>query len=120
MLLSDGRDTAARLDPRGVGRLAAESGVRVHTIALGPEDLESTPSARDAVDFATLRDIAAESGGRTWRVRTTDDLAAMAADLDRLEPNPSRRPPLIEHRPLWPWPAAAALLLGLAVARRRA
>jgi Ca-activated chloride channel family protein len=120
VLLSDGRDTAARLDPRGVGRLAAESGVRVHTIALGPEDLESTPSARDAVDFATLRDIAAESGGRTWRVRTTDDLAAMAADLDRLEPNPSQRPPLIEHRPLWIWPAALALLLGLAIARRRA
>ena len=40
VLLSDGRDTAARLDPRQVGRLAAEDGVRVHTIALGPEDLE--------------------------------------------------------------------------------
>ena len=43
VLLSDGRDTAARLDPRQVARLAAENGVRVHTIALGPEDLEETP-----------------------------------------------------------------------------
>ncbi|MFO1141021.1 MAG: VWA domain-containing protein [Amaricoccus sp.] len=120
VLLSDGRDTAARLDPRQVGRLAAEDGVRVHTIALGPDDLEATPDARDAVDFATLRAIAGTSGGATWRVRTMDDLAAMAAELDRLEPNPSRRPPLIEHRPLWPWPAAAAFLLALAVARSRA
>ncbi len=120
VLLSDGRDTAARLVPTQVARLAAESGVRVHTIALGPDDLEERPASRDAVDIATLRAIAETSGGQTWRVRNMDDLTAMAADLDRLEPNPSGRPPLIEHRPLWPWPAALALALGLAVAWRRA
>ena len=54
VLLSDGRDTADRLDARDVGRLAATMGVRVHTIALGPEDLETRPAARDAVDIATL------------------------------------------------------------------
>ena len=120
VLLSDGRDTAARLDPRQVARLAAENGVRVHTIALGPEDLEERPASRDAVDIATLREIAATSGGRTWRVRDMDDLAAMAAELDRLEPNPTDRPPLIEERPLWTWPAALALAFALAVAWRRA
>ena len=120
VLLSDGRDTAARLDPRQVARLAAENGVRVHTIALGPEDLEERPASRDAVDITTLREIAATSGGRTWRVRDMDDLTAMAAELDRLEPNPSGRPPLIQERPLWMWPAAFALGLGLAVAWRRA
>ncbi len=120
VLLSDGRDTADRLEPRQVARLAAGNGVRVHTIALGPEDLEERPASRDAVDIATLREIAETSGGRTWRVRTMDDLTAMAAELDRLEPNPSSRPPLIQQRPLWIWPAAAALALGLAVAWRRA
>lgn len=120
VLLSDGRDTAARLDPRQVARLAAENGVRVHTIALGPEDLEERPASRDAVDIATLTEIAATSGGETWRVRDMADLEAMAAELDRLEPNPSGRPPLIDDRPLWMWPAAAALALGLAVAWRRA
>ncbi len=120
VLLSDGRDTAARLDPRQAARLAAENGVRVHTIALGPEDMEERPASRDAVDIATLRAIAEMSGGTTWRVRNMADLTAMAADLDKLEPNPSERPPLIEQRPLWPWPAAAALAFGLAVALRRA
>jgi Ca-activated chloride channel family protein len=120
VLLSDGRDTAARLDPRQVARLAAEHDVRVHTIALGPEDLEERPASRDAVDIVTLRDIAETSGGVTWRVRDMDDLTAMAAELDRLEPNPSARPPLIRERPLWMWPAAAALALGLLVAWRRA
>jgi Ca-activated chloride channel family protein len=120
VLLSDGRDTAARLDPTQVARLAAENGVRVHTIALGPEDLEERPASRDAVDIRTLRAIAETSGGTTWRVRDMADLEEMAAELDRLEPNPSGRPPLVEDRPLWPWPAAAALALGLAVAWRRA
>jgi Ca-activated chloride channel family protein len=49
-----------------------------------------------------------------------DDLTAMAAELDRLEPNPSARPPLIRQRPLWMWPAAAALALCLVAAWRRA
>lgn len=120
VLLSDGRDTAARLDPTEVARLAADNDVRVHTIALGPEDLEERPASRDAVDIATLRAIAERSGGETWRVRDMADLEAMAAELDRLEPNPSGRPPLIDDRPLWPWPAAAALALALAVAWRRA
>jgi Ca-activated chloride channel family protein len=120
VLLSDGRDTAARLDPRQVARLAAENGVRVHTIALGPEDLEAQPASRDAVDIVTLREIAETSGGRTWRVRNMADLTTMAAELDRLEPNPSERPPLIRERPLWMWPAAAALALGLLVGWNRA
>lgn len=116
VLLSDGRDTSDRLDARDVGRLAATMGVRVHTIALGPEDLETRPAARDAVDIAALRDIAEASGGRSWRVRDMADLVQMAADLDRLEPNPSTRPPVIVAQPLWIWPGATALLLALVIA----
>lgn len=120
VLLSDGKDTAARLEPAAVAKLAAENGVRVHTIALGPEDLETRPASRDAVDIATLRAIAEASGGQTWRVRDMADLTAMAEELDRLEPNPSNRPPLLLERPLWIWPAAAAFLLALWTARARA
>lgn len=120
VLLSDGKDTAARLEATDVARLAAADGVRIHTIALGPADLESTPSARDAVDTATLRAIAETSGGRSFRVRDTADLVAMATELDQLEPNPTRRPPVVVRWPLWPWAATAALLLALAAAWRRA
>lgn len=111
VLLSDGRDTSNRLDPTQVATLAAENGVRVHTVALGPEDLETRPTARDAVDVVTLRKIAEASGGQTFRVRSMGDLEAMAAQLDELEPNPSKRPPVAVPRSLWVWPAALALLL---------
>lgn len=113
VLLSDGKETGARMDARQVAALAAERGVRVHTIALGPDDLETRPAARDAVDIAMLRDIAGASGGTSYRVRDMADLAAMAADLDRLEPNPSRRPPVLVPQPIWIWPAMVALLAAL-------
>lgn len=116
ILLSDGRDTSGAVDPVAAARLAQDLGIRIHTIALGPNDLESEPGARDAVDTATLRDIASLSGGRMFRVRTTDDLRAVTASIDSLEPSPAEAPPIRGWRELWVWPAAAALiLLGLAL-----
>ncbi|GAB4520333.1 MAG: VWA domain-containing protein [Roseibium sp.] len=119
VLLSDGVDTSGKVRASDVTRLAAQHGIKVHTIALGPEDLESRPRARDAVDAAALRAMAEIGGGTSFRVRTMDDLQDMAATLDRLEPSPMRRPPLSYWRPLWIWPAAAALFLLLLISARR-
>ncbi|MBK0398182.1 VWA domain-containing protein [Limibaculum sp. M0105] len=119
VLLSDGIDTARRIDPREVASFAAENGIRIHTIALGPQDLGSAPAARDAVDAETLRIIAAASGGESFRVRTLEDLDAMAAALDTLEPNPALRPPLLVQRQYWTWPATLALGLACLLALRR-
>ena len=86
ILLSDGSNNAGTTDPRGVAGLAASMGVRVHTIALGPKDLtEAETGERGVVDAATLRAISEVSGGTTFRVRTTEDLAEVADALDRLE-----------------------------------
>lgn len=121
VLLSDGVDTSGKVRADDVARLAARHGIRVHTIALGPEDLETQPRSRDAVDAAALRAIADIGGGTGFRVRTMADLQTMAATLDRLEPSPMRRPPLHYWRPLWIWPGGAAFaLLVLAAFRRRA
>ncbi|MBP2150936.1 VWA domain-containing protein [Xanthobacter flavus] len=116
ILLSDGIDTSGKVLASDAARLAARHGIRVHTIALGPEDLESQPDASDAVDVAGLRATAAAGGGESFRVRTLDDLVDVAATLDRLEPNPMRRPPVLYWRSLWMWPAAAALVLAALLA----
>ncbi|MBS7544125.1 VWA domain-containing protein [Ancylobacter oerskovii] len=119
VLLSDGVDTTGKVQASDAARLAASHGIRVHTIALGPDDLESQPEARDAVDAATLRDMAAAGGGTSFRVRNMEDLEAMAAGLDALEPNPMKRPPLQYWRPLWVWPGATALALVAVLGLRR-
>ncbi|MDB6177205.1 VWA domain-containing protein [Paracoccus sp. Z330] len=121
VLLSDGVDTSGNVPAPEAAALAAEHGIRVHTIALGPADMEDQPQSRDAVDVATLREIAARSNGQSFRVRSTADLERVAATLDRLEPNPATRPPMRYWRSYWAWPAGLALAcLILAEIRRRA
>lgn len=120
VLLSDGVDTSGSVPAVEAARLAESHGIRIHSVALGPEDLENQPKSRDAVDVATLRAVADAAGGESFRVRDVDDLRAMTAALDRLEPNPSQRPPMRYWRGLWIWPAmVAAACLALIAARRR-
>lgn len=120
VLMSDGVDTSGTVPAIEAARLAHDHGIRVHSIALGPEDLENQPDSRDAVDVATLRAVAQVAQGESFRVRDTADLQAVAQSLDRLEPNPSARPPMRLWQPLWIWPASiAALCLALIAGGRR-
>ncbi|WP_407068125.1 VWA domain-containing protein [Methylobacterium crusticola] len=122
ILLSDGANNAGQTTPRDVAILARELGVRVHTIALGPRDLADADGEQDVVDSEALRDVAATSGGRFFRVRTSDDLAAVADAIDALEGGSARAPPVPLRRDLWPWPGAVALMsaVALLLARRGA
>ncbi|MGR3269514.1 VWA domain-containing protein [Thalassococcus profundi] len=119
ILLSDGINNAGATNPRGVAGLARDMGVRVHTIALGPKDLtDSAPGENGVVDAATLRAISKLSGGTSFRVRTLEDLEAVAAELDRLEATDSDGLAAEVFREFWVWPAALAALLCLALAWR--
>lgn len=120
VLLSDGANNAGVSTPKDVARLAKEMGVRVHTIAMGPralgEDAEYNP---DVVDVETLKAIADDSGGKTFRVKTSEDMAAAIASIDEIEPTRSLAPPAPIWRELWPWPATLAFLASAATALTR-
>ncbi|MFK7751796.1 MAG: VWA domain-containing protein [Sedimentitalea sp.] len=119
ILLSDGVSNAGATNPRGVAELAADMGVRVHTIALGPKDLSTADAGeRGVVDAATLRAISEISGGASFRVKTTDDLLAVTAALDRLEATDGEGLAAEVYHDYWPWPAGLAAVLGLVLGWR--
>jgi Ca-activated chloride channel family protein len=118
ILLTDGVNTAGVLEPLKAAELAKAEGVRVHTIAFGGSGGLSLfgmmlPGSEDPIDEDTLARIAKETGGRFFRARNTDELAGIYAELDRLEPLKSAGPALRPWLERYPWPLAAALLLGV-------
>ena len=123
VLLSDGAQNAGQTAPKDVAALAKDIGVKIYTIALGPIDMADNPdNEQDVVDVDTLREMAEISGGKAFRVKTTDDLIAVADAIDELEGGRAKAPPVPLRRDLWPWPAALALLCacGLLAVRRDA
>ena len=122
ILLSDGANNAGQTTPKDVAALAKELGIKVYTIALGPRDMADADGEQDVVDTETLREIADLTGGRMFRVKTTEDLVAMANAIDEIEGGRAKAPPVPLRKDLWPWPAALAFLAaaGLLASRRTA
>src|SRR5699024_2607159 len=116
--LTDGGNTAGLLDPDKAAQLAADAGVRVHTIAFGGEGALSlfgfqVPRGGDDIDEETLRASADRTGGVCFRAGDTAELAGIYTEIERLEPvelpGAAVRPRVERYH----WPLAAAFLLGL-------
>jgi len=118
ILLTDGVSNAGVIEPLKAAQLAATEHVRVYTIGFGGDGQATDalgftlPGQDDSVDEVTLRKIAQLTDGRYFRARDTETLADIYAELDRIEP--AMRAGRLErpHDELYPWPLAAALLIG--------
>ena len=97
ILLTDGQDTASTVKPLEATMLAAEDGIRIHTIGIGAEEMtvpgllgtnfgsrRVNPSAE--LDEETLRAIASRTGGNYFRARNPKELAEIYLLLDDIEP----------------------------------
>lgn len=120
VLLTDGVNTAGVLDPLRAARIAADEGVRVHTIAFGGDGTMSLFGLRlpmpggEEADPTVLRQVAAITGGRFFRAKDAAELAGIYAEIDRLEPV-AREGRAVRPRIERYWiPLAAALALLLA------
>jgi len=135
VLLTDGRSNAGAVPVDVASALARATGTRVHTVGIGSRGEVAMASRsgggralrfeRHDLDVETLRSIAATSGGRSFEVHSSAELAAVYAEIDSLERVAREAPPQStgDARPE-PFVAGAGLLLlgelllGRAVLRR--
>jgi Ca-activated chloride channel family protein len=123
VLLTDGRSNADAVPPAVAAALAAQLGIRVHTVGIGGEGEvamatrsggRSLETTRQDLDAETLAEIAATSGGRFFRARSPADLGAVYDAIDHLERAPREAPAPRAGQPApEPLLAAAGALLAV-------
>jgi Ca-activated chloride channel family protein len=119
ILLTDGANTAGT-DPTEGAKVAAEAGIRIHTIGVGAESIsvnsffglsrQVNPSAD--LDEETLKAVAETTGGQYFRARDPEELNNIYRYLDQLEPVPED----VTFRPqksLFHWPLGLAIGLSM-------
>jgi len=117
ILLTDGVNTAGALKPPEAAELAREHGLRIYTVGIGGESRLSgmfgmlVAPGGDEIDEETMTAIAEQTGGRYFRARSTAELAAIYAEVDRLEPAAQAGEKLRPIEELFVWPLALALAL---------
>ena len=93
VLLSDGFANAGMLMPEDAIEQAKKMNVKIYTIGLGADEQivqfgffskRVNPSAD--LDEKILKQVADETGGQYFRVKTTEDLKDVYAQIDKLEP----------------------------------
>ena len=119
VLLTDGANTAGEVAPLKAAQLAAQTGLRIHTIGIGAERLEVSsllggsrsvnPSAD--LDEKTLTEVAELTGGRYFRAKDTAGLQDIYRLLDELEPVEEEEAGFRPVKSLYFWPLGAAFAL---------
>jgi Ca-activated chloride channel family protein len=118
ILLTDGANTAGKLEPLKAAELAAAEDLKIYTIGIGADEMvvrdffgtrRVNPSAD--LDEKTLKEIAEKTGGRYFRARDTEELEKIYTLLDKLEPIQEDSQTFRPTKALYPWPLAIAILL---------
>lgn len=127
ILLTDGANTAGAVQPDEAARLAADYGIRVHTIGIGADKMlvpglfgssfgSRTVNPSSDLDEETLMNIASETGGRYFRARNPAELVDIYRLLDQLEPVDQEEATYRPQRSLFHWPLGLAFLCSLLLA----
>jgi Ca-activated chloride channel family protein len=123
IVLTDGNDTGSLVPPERAAEIARDQGVVVHTVAVG----DPQAAGEQALDEATLRQVADSTGGDFFRAEDRGQLSEIYAELDALNPRQVETVSFRPRRELYPWPLGILLVTALlyfgaaelALARRR-
>jgi Ca-activated chloride channel homolog len=128
ILLTDGDSNAGVVDPREAAKIAAETGVRLYTIGIGRNGVVPVPQedefgnrvlvpAQFRIDEELLAEMAQTGKGRYFHASDSEGLAAVYAEIDKLEKSRIEETKYSDYTELFRWFAApglaAILLVGL-------
>ena len=121
VLLTDGADTASRVEPLRAAQFAAMEGIVIHAIGVGTDEpgrggLPAAPHGRTALDESTLEAITSATGGRYFRAHDADGLEAIYRSIDALEPIGDEVEVFRPARDLFHWPLGLSVVLFALVA----
>ena len=123
IMLTDGVNNAGLITPTQAGQLAKTESIRIYTIGLGADSMmqRSFLGARNVnpsseIDEENLTEIAQMTGGQYFRARSLNDLIAVYAELDRLEPIEQDPQTYRPTKLLFHWPLGAAFILSFLLA----
>ena len=120
ILMTDGANTAGEVSPQQAAELAAQEKLRIYSIGIGATEMEvPTLFGRRQVnpsqdlDEASLKNLAKLTGGRYFRAKNPEDLAAIYDELDQLEPTVKEERTVRPSHALFYWPLGLALIMSL-------
>jgi Ca-activated chloride channel family protein len=97
ILMTDGEDNTGQVGPMKAAEIARSLGIKVYTVGLGNDGKVMSPSAKSilgtyiytarnmVLDTQLLEAIAARTGGKFYRARSSNDLKGIYAEIDQLE-----------------------------------
>lgn len=114
VLLTDGENTAG-VRPLEAAQLAADNNVRIYTIGIGAGGASRLGFGlrRQELDERSLTNVAELTGGRYFRARNANELEAIYADIDALEPTEEINEGFRPKHERFAWPLAISLLLSM-------
>ncbi|MEW6050577.1 MAG: VWA domain-containing protein [Candidatus Zixiibacteriota bacterium] len=122
VLLTDGDNNAGEIDPLTAANLAAAMGVKIYTIGVGKPGNAMFPYQDPLfgkryiyqpvrIDEASLREIAAKTGGRYFRAKSGEELDQIYSMIDALEKTKINISAHIQYHELFPLFTYAGLIL---------
>lgn len=115
VLMTDGANTAGNIEPLKAAELAAATGLKIYTIGIGSDGrgnaLRRLAGGSSDLDEKNLNSIAELTGGRYFRARDTQGLAAIYRELDQLEPAAEEEDGFQPKDEMFFWPVSLSVLL---------
>lgn len=119
VLLTDGENTAGKVEPVRAAELASELDIKIYTIGLGAESMQvpsffgsRTINPSRELNEGELQSIADLTSARFFRARNTEELSQIYDLIDELEPTERENKTYRPESGLFQWPLLVALLLG--------